>query len=216
MAKKSGEKSTVILQAAKKIFSELGYHQTSIANIAKAAGIAEGTIYLYFVNKEDILITLLRESVQNEFLCQLEKSLSFYEDARFALYEIVRAHFEYFGKDEELTKVIQIELRQTSPTFSNAIKPVFQKHSRLIEAVVKKGQEQAVFRTDISERSARKLIFGTLDEMVTCWILSSKKYCLIEMVEPAYKMFSQALMNLNTVYKIENMPKLKDGSSHED
>ena len=216
MAKKTGEKSKNILQAAKEIFSESGYHQTSVANIAKSAGIAEGTIYLYFENKEDILLTLLRETVQNEFLNQLEKRLSFFHDARFALYEVVRAHFEYFGKDEKLAKVIQIELRQTSPTFSEGIRPVFQKHSRVIEAVIKNGQEQGVFRKDISDRSARKLIFGTLDEMVTCWVQSSKNYSLVEMIEPAYKLFSQALMNLSTVHLFENNQSLKGRDSYED
>ena len=197
MAKKTGEKANVILQAAKEIFSQAGYHQTSIANIAKVAGIAEGTVYIYFENKEDILITILESTVRDEFLEKLEKHLPFFQDAKLALYEIVRAHFEFFGRDRELTRVIQVEIRQPSPTFAKAIKPVLKKLSLIIEGVVKKGQEQGIFRQDISEKNARKLIFGTLDEMVTCWVLSSKQYDLFEMIEPAYKLFHQALMNIS-------------------
>ncbi|NSL50510.1 TetR/AcrR family transcriptional regulator [Calidifontibacillus erzurumensis] len=204
MAKKTGEKVPIILQAAKEIFAQSGYHQTSIAAIAKKAGIAEGTVYIYFENKEDILITLFETTIRDEFLNKLENHLPFFKDANLALYEIVRAHFEFFGKDRQLTRVIQIELRQTTPTFIEAIKPVLKKHSVIIEEVIRKGQEQGVFRKDISCRNARKLVFGTLDEMVTCWVLSTKEYDLFEMVEPAYKLFYQALMNLSDeplVYK---------------
>lgn len=215
MAKKTGEKATIILQAAKKIFSEVGYNQTSIANIAKVAGVAEGTVYIYFENKEDILITILESTVRDEFLEKLEKHLPFFKDAKLALYEIVRAHFDYFGRDRHLSKVIQIELRQTSATFTEAIKPVLKKHFMIIEEVVKKGQEQGIFRQDISDRNARKLIFGTLDEMVTCWVLSSKEYDLFEMVEPAYKLFYQALMNLSGENRIEANISQKEGSLHE-
>lgn len=196
MTKKNSGKAEAILQAAKEVFAEVGYHGASVSRIAKKAGIGDGTVYLYFKNKEDILTTLFHESIYNQYLPMLEKNLSYYSDVRMQLFEIVRSHLIFFYEDVALSRVVQIESRQPSEEFRATIRTSVIREYKIIESVIVKGQEDGIFRTDISARDARKLIFGTLDEMVTSWVLSSRKYSLLTMIEPAYKMFLQALIKL--------------------
>jgi len=214
---KNGDKKVLILKSAIEVFSELGYHSASVAKIAKQARIGEGTVYLYFKNKEDILITLFENTVRDDFLAKLEKKLSYFTDSTFQLYEITREHFDYFSRDKQLSRVIQVELRQTSPTFEEALKPVIRKNYHLIENVIAKGQETGVFRRDIPKWIARMLVFGTLDEMVSSWVRSSRDYSLIEMVEPAYKLFYQSLIELSTEEgkKINNLSEGRNSNEYE-
>ncbi|MBO8173566.1 MAG: TetR/AcrR family transcriptional regulator [Bacillaceae bacterium] len=194
MSKRNGDKKEIILEAAKIVFAESGYHGASISKIAKRAGIGDGTVYLYFKNKEDILITLFHDTIHNKFAEQVEQAIRYYDDARLALLELVRNHFDFFGRDIHLSRVIQIESRQSEQNVREGMKPGIQKYFRIIESVVERGQEQGHFRKDVSSRNSRKMIFGTLDEMVTSWVLSTKEYPLIQMVEPAYKLFIQGLL----------------------
>ncbi len=194
MSKRNGDKKEIILEAAKYVFAESGYHGASISKIAKNAGIGDGTVYLYFKNKEDILITLFHDTIHNKFTEQVEQAIHYYDDARLALMELVRNHFQFFGEDIYLSRVIQIESRQSEKNVREGMKPGIQNYFRIIESVVDRGQEQGYFRKDVSSRNIRKMIFGTLDEMVTSWVLSQKDYPLIKMVEPAYKLFIQALI----------------------
>jgi TetR/AcrR family fatty acid metabolism transcriptional regulator len=196
MAKKIGEKSEAILKAATEVFAETGYHNASISKIAKIAGIADGTIYLYFDNKEDILITLINETFFNQFFPLLEKNLSYFNDPKLLLFELVNTYFQFFGSDKNLSRVIQIEFRQSTPIIRAEIKQALIKHFSIIESVVRKGQEEGVFRTDVSVRDARKLIFGTMTETLTCWVFSSREYAVMTRMEATYKMLLQALIRL--------------------
>lgn len=196
MAKKIGEKSDAILKAATEVFAETGYHNASISKIAKIAGIADGTIYLYFDNKEDILITLINETFFNQFFPLLERNLSYFNDAKLLLFEIVNTYFHFFGSDKNLSRVVQLELRQNTPIIRDEIRHALIKHFSIIETVIAKGQEQGVFRTDITIRDARKLIFGTMTETITCWVFSSTEYAVQTRMEATYKMLLQALLHL--------------------
>src|SRR4051794_14081424 len=61
--KKNKPKYMQIIDAAVVVIAEHGYHQAQVSKIAKQAGVADGTIYLYFKNKEDILISLFEEKM---------------------------------------------------------------------------------------------------------------------------------------------------------
>ncbi|MFC5628377.1 TetR/AcrR family transcriptional regulator [Aliibacillus thermotolerans] len=197
MRKNNGDKRELILQAAKKVFAENGYHQSSITQIASVAGIGDGTIYNYFQNKEHILQTLFHETIYNQFVPGLQQALEPYQDARFMLLEIVRYHFHFFQSDPEAARVIQIESRQSIQRVREAMRPGIRSYARIIDATINQGMEQQLFVSDIPVRVSRKMIFGTLDEIVTNWVLSSKDYSLLTSVEPAFRLLLNALTNTN-------------------
>lgn len=197
MVRKNSDKRELILQAAKENFALQGYHASSISKIAQKANIGDGTVYLYFKNKEDILRTLFHEMIYNQFVPALEEELKHYKDPRFRLYHLVEGHFRFFDRDYHLARVIQIESRQTSPAVREAMKMGIKRYFHLIESIVEHGQETGLFRTDVSAKNFRKLIFGSLDEIATCWVLSKEKYSLRDMVEPTFKMLLPALLKLS-------------------
>ncbi|MGP4078617.1 TetR/AcrR family transcriptional regulator [Pseudalkalibacillus sp. R45] len=193
----------LILDAAKSVFAEMGYHKASVSRIAKKAGIGDGTVYLYFSNKEDVLKKLFHNTIYNEFSPNVESLMEGIEDPRVKLYELVRNHLHYFGNDYALSKVIQIEARQSSSEIREAMKAGIKRYFLLIESIIEDGQKKDVYRKDISKKTARQVIFGSLDEVVTCWVLSSKSYLLSSKVDEVYRILLTAIYNFSF---IENLP----------
>ncbi|WP_408010345.1 TetR/AcrR family transcriptional regulator [Pseudalkalibacillus sp. A8] len=193
----------LILDAAKIVFSEVGYHKASVSRIAKKAGIGDGTVYLYFSNKEDVLKKLFHNTIYYEFAPKAESLMEDIEDPRLKLYELVRNHLHYFGKDYALSKVIQIEARQSSSEIREAMKAGIKRYFKLIESIIEDGQKKGVYREDISKKTARQVIFGSLDEVVTCWVLSSRSYPLSSKVDEVFRVLLTAIYNFSF---IENLP----------
>src|SRR5690606_6336556 len=109
---KKNDKYYSILEAAKKVFAQEGYHGASISKIAKEADIGDGTVYLYFKNKEDILIQLFDTAIYHRHVPKSESLIEPLQDPRIMLYELIRNHFDFFGEDYDMAKVVQIESRQ--------------------------------------------------------------------------------------------------------
>lgn len=192
MAKKSGEKYQAIIEAAVKVIAEYGYHSAQVSKIAREAGVADGTIYLYFKNKEDVLISLFRNKM-GEFTAQAQKELENIRDPFEQLARLIYIHFSRLQGDRNLASVLQIQLRQSEPSIRKAISEIIRGYYNFIEQVVRYGMEEGSFRQDIDPRSARKIIFGSLDEVATCWVLSSKRYDLTRMTAPVYDLLAQGL-----------------------
>lgn len=187
------DKYQVILNAAKRIFAREGYHGSSIARIANEANLGDGTIYLYFKNKEDILINLFNNSIHEGLVPQTEFVLNLYNDPRLMLYELVRSYFSFFGNDFEMAKVIQVEFRQPNENTHEITKKGVKRYFQLISKIIEKGQANEIFRCDVKSSSLKIMIFGTLDEFVTSWVHTESKYSLMTKVEDAYKLILQAI-----------------------
>ncbi|WP_366922567.1 TetR family transcriptional regulator [Metallumcola ferriviriculae] len=193
MPKRKGEKYEAIIDAAVKIFARHGYYGAQVTKIAKEAGVADGTIYLYFENKEDILISLFTEKM-GRFIAAVSQELSSQEDAVEQLHTLVRRHFSHLAADADLAVVTQIELRQSDPQIRQGISQPLKKYFEAIEKVVENGKLTGQFNDWIDVKTARKMIFGTMDEVVTCWVLSQKEYSLLSLVEPVLKILSSGIV----------------------
>ncbi|HHY59013.1 MAG TPA: TetR/AcrR family transcriptional regulator [Clostridia bacterium] len=189
---KKGEKYLQILEAAVKEFAEHGYHRTQVSRIAKEAGVADGTIYLYFESKEDILVSLFTEKM-GEFVSalkqKLEKARGFEEQLRTLVYH----HLEMLGAHPAQAMVTQIELRQIDPKINQGISGPLKSYFNVIEEVIRLGQQEGLVSQDLDVRLARKVVFGAIDEVVTCWVMTTKKYELVSLAEPLYGMLKAAL-----------------------
>lgn len=166
-----------ILRAAVDVFAEHGYFTAKVSQIAKAAGVADGTIYLYFDGKEDLLITIFREHTRN-YLQVLEQQMANVNRAEERLRIAVRHHLETLGRDRSLAVVSQVELRHSLKFMSLLSQQEVADYLGIIRKIVEHGQEQGVFRRNVHPQLVAKSIFGILDEMVTSWILSEKDYDL--------------------------------------
>lgn len=190
--KKTAEKYHAILDGALKTIAEYGFHDSKVAWIAEAAGVADGTVYLYFKNKEDILISLFRERL-GRLIQHGNERIQQASDAKEALYVISHTHFSVLENDIPLAYVTQIELRQRSFELRQEIGKTVKPYFDLIESVITQGLEEGTFRPDLNVKRARMLIFGTLDEIVSSWLLSKKKIKLTDQVEATVDLFLKGM-----------------------
>ena len=192
MAKRTGEKYQVILDAAVKSFALAGYHRTRVADIARNAGVADGTVYIYFNSKKDILISLFQNLMQ-AFVKNLKVELAQGKNAVEKLDTIITYHFKTLYSNPEQAKVTQIELRQIDQTINRGISKPLKNYFNLIEEVVEEGKEEGFFRQNLDKKIARKVIFGAIDEVVTCWVMSGKPYDLLAMQKPVSDLLVKGL-----------------------
>ena len=166
-----------ILRAAVDVFAEHGYFNAKVAQIAKSAGVADGTIYLYFDGKEDLLVTIFREHTRN-YLQKLEQAMANVNRAEERLRIAVRHHLETLGRDRALAVVSQVELRHSLKFMSLLSQQEVADYLNIIRKIVEGGQQDGVFRRTVHPQLVAKAVFGVLDEMVTSWMLSEKDYDL--------------------------------------
>jgi TetR/AcrR family transcriptional regulator, fatty acid metabolism regulator protein len=171
-----------ILRAAVNVFAQNGYFNAKVTEIAKAAGVADGTIYLYFDGKEDLLITIFREYTRN-YLAQLEKKLAGISRPEERIRVAIGHHLETLGHDRALAVVSQVELRHSLKFMSLLSQQEVADYLNMLRKIVEHGQAEGVFRRNLHPQFVAKSVFGILDEMVTSWILSEKEYELSEQAD---------------------------------
>ena len=180
---RTASKRDRILRAAVEVFAQSGYFNAKVADIAKAAGVADGTIYLYFDGKEDLLINIFREHTRS-YLQSLHEAFAGVSQADDRIRLVIRHHLENLGRDRALAVVYQVELRHSLKFMSLFSHQEVAEYLELLRRVVEQGQNDGVFRRNLHPQLVAKAIFGILDEMVTSWVLSEKEYALEEHAEP--------------------------------
>jgi TetR/AcrR family fatty acid metabolism transcriptional regulator len=168
-----------ILRAAVEVFARNGYFNAKVSEVAKAAGVADGTIYLYFQNKEELLVMIFREQTR-KYLELLHDELSGVVGAREKIRRAIRFHLEVVGRDRALAVVFQVELRHSLKFMSLFSHLEVAEYLNFLRTLVEEGEASGEFRKNIHSQLVAKSIFGILDEMVTSWILSEKDYRLDE------------------------------------
>ncbi|GAA0134356.1 fatty acid metabolism transcriptional regulator FadR [Paenibacillus sp. YSY-4.3] len=192
MTSRKQEKFEMILDAAQKVIAENGFHGSQVSKIAKEAGVADGTIYLYFKKKEDILISLFEDRL-GKLVERFNSSIKNTDTAEQALRKVCEIHFTELENNVDLAYVTQIELRQSSIELRKAIGLSVKPYIQLIEHIVQKGINEKSFRPELDPKLTRHLIFGAMDEVVTSWLISGRKYSLSAQVDKTVEFFLKAL-----------------------
>ncbi len=182
------DKRETILRAAIKVFAGYGYFNSKVSDIASEAGIADGTVYLYFKNKDDILHSIFDRAMA-EFIAEGRKQLAAIAGPAAKLERIAQLHLEKLGADRELAIVFQVELRGSTKFMQEFSAAGFAEYLDIIRETIENGQAAGDFRNDIKPIVAAKILYGGLDEMVTNWILSEKSYPLAPMAQEVLKIF---------------------------
>ena len=191
-ARKNNDKRHRIMNAAIASFAQRGYHQATIADVARQAGVAAGTIYLYFKNKDDLLVSIFEEKVQG-FIQEFHGRLSQEENAELKLRKLVHLHLFEMQNHPDLAAVFQLELRQSRHFMSAYPKADLKIYFDLIGEIIEEGQQQGFFRKDLYLSAVKKAFFGALDETVTSWLLAGKSYDLGQMADPVADLFIRGL-----------------------
>jgi TetR/AcrR family transcriptional regulator, fatty acid metabolism regulator protein len=193
-SKKSDSKEKIngkyeaILRAAIKVFARGGFFNSKVADVAKEAGVADGTVYLYFKNKDDILVSIFNH-VTEQALAHARTILAELEDPAEKLKRIIAGHLDMYARDRNLAIVFQVELRSSTKFMEQFSATKVTEYLDLIRSVIEEGQKQGVFRNDLNTKIVAKILFGALDEMVTNWVLTHKRYSLVSTAEPVMDVF---------------------------
>jgi TetR/AcrR family fatty acid metabolism transcriptional regulator len=173
MRHKSDEKYRKIIAAATKIFSQKGFFKAKVSEIAREAGIADGTVYIYFKHKDDILISLFEEKMQ-EVLDNMKEQINQETDPLKKIERFALVHLQLIEDHKDIAEIIQVELRQSSMFMKNYRNTKFFDYLNIISAIIQEGKEKGVIREDIMPGIAKRAFFGALDEMSRFWVLSKK------------------------------------------
>lgn len=174
MKKKKNDKHQRIIEAATRIFARKGFFPAKVSDIAREAGVADGTIYLYFANKDDILISLFEEQMK-AVLDNMIRELSKETDPVKKLHQFALTHLRLIEENKNVAEIIQVELRQSDRFMKEYKNERFAQYLDLIADIIREGQEKGLFQPDIIPGIAKRAFFGALDEMSRFWVLSSRK-----------------------------------------
>jgi TetR/AcrR family fatty acid metabolism transcriptional regulator len=195
MKTKSNEKYYRIINAATKIFAKKGFYQAKVAEIAREAKVADGTIYLYFENKDSILISLFEEQMRR-VLNNMREEISKETDAVKKIEKFALNHLKLIEQNKDVAEIIQVELRQSSKFVKEYKNEKFAEYLNLIGDIIQEGQKKGIFKKDIIPGIAKRAFFGALDEMSRFWVLSSrKKYDIETAAKQISEYFLSGLVN---------------------
>ena len=187
-------KRDAILRAATDVFAERGYFNAQVADVARAAGVAAGTVYLYFRSKDDVLVSIF-ERTMREALADGRAAVADIKDPRQRLRKLAHLHLARLGRDRNLAVVFQVELRQSTKFMERLSSTLLRDYLGLIRSTIADAQREGMFRTDLNPTAAAKMLFGSLDEMATNWILSKRRYQLEAEADSVLDLFINGARN---------------------
>jgi len=187
-ARRIEDKRRRILDAAVQVFAEKGYFASRVTDVARAAGVADGTIYLYFQNKDHLLVSLLDE-VMSEHLEAGRREVKRLKGAPARLRAIARRHLGLLGGHRDLAVVFQVELRQSTKFMERFTASWLKDYFDVLEEVIQGGQRDGTIRRDLPRTLAAHTFFGALDAVVTSWVLSRRSYDIIHLADPLVQLF---------------------------
>lgn len=181
-------KRRVILEAAVEIFARRGFFASRTRDIAEAAGVAEGTIYLYFEGKDDLLLTAFREEV-TAFCGVADALLVEPGDFEEKLGRFVEMHFIGIEADPDLATVLLLESRQSTRFYGEPVREVLREYAAAVDRLLESGVVEGYVSKDVDIPLARRMLIGSLGELELDWLLGPQNRSLLEQAPAVTRTF---------------------------
>jgi len=176
-----GERRAAILDAAIETFAQRGFHHARVSDVARLAGVADGTIYLYFKSKDDLLISLFEEKME-EIVETFRAAVNQHESSQKRLRCFIELHLKIVAERPTLAEVMTVELRQSAKFMREYKAPQFSAYLALLGEVISYGQERGEISSSLDPLLTRRIIFGALDELSLYWVSTQKTQHTLERV----------------------------------
>jgi TetR/AcrR family transcriptional regulator, fatty acid metabolism regulator protein len=183
------DKRDRILDAAERTFARHGFFTAKVSDVAKEAGVADGTIYLYFKSKDDLLISLFGRRMQ-QLTATLREAIAG-KPPREQLRAFVRKYLQLVHDEPAAAEVLTIELRQSSKFMKEYANPEFAEFLRLLGGVL----TAAGMDHSVPAHVAARMIFGMLDELVLVWVTRPKKLDIVRAAEWVIQLVETGLLD---------------------
>ena len=188
------DKRERILDAAVRVFAQRGFFQARVSDIAKEAGVADGTIYLYFKNKDDLLISLFEDRMEG-IIARFRLELDRLPAPGARLHRFIEMHLALVEEQPQLAEVLTVELRQSSKFMHEYRAPKFSEYLGILAEILETGRASGVFRADLEARILCRVLFGALDEVSLVWSSSRReKYDLGEAAREIWNLCARGLL----------------------
>ncbi len=201
-SKEKNDKYHRIIEAAVKVFARHGYYQSTISQIAKEAGVADGTIYLYFANKDDILVQIFSYRTKQVFE-RFREEVNRADSAIDKLKNLVGRHLEEFQRDRDMAIVYQTETHQISRLAEAQIKDMSKMYRDIISEIVEHGQDEGCIRKDLYLGLVKRFIIGAVDEVINTWLHSGGSYDLVSMADPLVDLVIRGIGSRNVTVNLQ-------------
>ena len=189
---KTGEKYRRILEAAVSVFANRGFHQSTISQIAREAGVADGTIYLYFKNKDDILVQFLNYKTKQVF-SGFREAVNKADNSVDKLRNLVHRHLEEFQRDRNMAVVYQALAHQNHKLIQEHIREMSKMYLDIVGEIVERGQEEGAMRRDLYMGLVKRFILGAVESTINNWVRSRREYDLVSMSDPLIDLFIRGI-----------------------
>jgi len=190
--KNKNNKYHLILEAAVKVFARQGFYQSTVAQIAREAGVADGTIYLYFKNKDDILVNFFdykTKQVFERFRAEVNQAESGLDKLR----NLIRRHLAEFQRDRDMAILYQVGTHQIDRLAEDQIREMSKMYQDLVSEIVEAGQQEGSIRKDLYVGLVKRFILGGVDEVINTWLHSEREYDLVSMADPLVELFVRGI-----------------------
>jgi TetR/AcrR family transcriptional regulator, fatty acid metabolism regulator protein len=172
-AERSPDKRERILAAAERVFAKRGFFASRVSEIAKDAGVADGTIYLYFKSKDDLLISLFEDRMK-QVNAALRTVIAAETTALAQLRAFIKTYLQLIHDEPAATEVLTIELRQSNKFMKEYENAEFADFLRMLGGIVAKGQDAGELDDGVPPHIVARMIFGMLDELALAWVLAKQ------------------------------------------
>jgi TetR/AcrR family fatty acid metabolism transcriptional regulator len=186
------EKYQRILEAAVRVFARKGFHQSTVSEIAKEASVADGTIYLYFKNKDDILVQFFSYKTRQVF-AGFKETVDRGGNAVEKLRNLIRRHLGEFQRDRDMAVVYQAVTHHQNKLVEENIREMSKMYLDMVSGIITSGQTEGVFRPDLNVGIVKRFILGAVDSAITNWLHSRRDYDLASMADPLIDLFIRGI-----------------------
>ena len=182
------EKRRLILKVATEVFAEKGFNESTISQIAKKAKIAEGGIYVYFKNKEDLLFSIPEERMEN-FLSGLRQQVEGIRGALNKLRKLIWYHLHFYEQNRDYTLILLQNIRLNPRFASTQAYQLIREFSEMVVQIIEEGKNEGSIRAGIDSRLLRDAIRGAIEHVTIRGSILGRFPRLTDAAEPLYDFF---------------------------
>lgn len=194
MQKDKTDKYYTILESAGTVFAKLGFYKSTISQIASESGVADGTIYLYFKNKDDILYQFLQFKTTT-FFDKMRQAIDESETAELKLRSLIRCHLQEFQNDINMAVIFQSEVRYRRDIALH-VKDVSKIYLEFLSEIIEQGQMEGSLRQDLFVGLVKRFVLGAVEGVINTWVAADGKYDLVAMADPLVDLYLNGIKTL--------------------
>ena len=180
--RKGKDKLPAIIDAALEVFAEKGFHNATIAEIARKAHVSEATVYEYCGSKEDLLFSI-PEEITRSSVERVESILPFIKGAENRLRAVVYGYYQVYRDNPQYSSLVLLDLKHNRKFMQTEGYHMVRKAAGILLGVIKEGIESGEFKSDIDPQLVRSMVLGTIEHVFFRWHLMERQEELPDFVD---------------------------------